>query len=950
MHISDQGPRAAVVPVVTMLVVALSGCVLEGAAPSRPGQEEDIEVAAEALSDGLSLPTSQDTSVRLSAPNKNFGSDTSLDINRGLVRVAQESLAGAVAPTDFVESATLELTLVDRVERRRALPRQLGAYRVLKAWTENGATWNCGVDSNPANSAPNCSGAAAWKMIGKVDAYVDSPTGVANVPASRTGVVTLDVTSDVRAFLAGTAVNNGWLLRTVMVGVGEVAELAARESQNGPRLKLTVKRCSASACNDGNACTADACDGTANCVHTPLAGTACSDGNACTQGDQCMAGACAGGASLPAGAACGEALACSGSSAECLPARIVVNEVESNGGTPGDWVELYNAGATPVDVSGWRFKDNDDTHAYAIPSGTSLPAGGYFVLEEAAFGFGLGGADSARLFGPTGTTPIDSHTWTAHAASTYGRCPNGTGSFTSTPSSKAAANDCTPPADGGVGDGGSDGGVGDGGTDGGTDGGAGDGGVAQVVLNEIESNGGTPGDWVELYNAGSAAADVSGWRFKDGDDTHAFYTIPTGTQIASGGYFVLEEAAFGFGLGGADSARLFGPTGTTPIDSYAWTAHAASTYGRCPNGTGAFTSTPSTKAAANDCAPPPDGGVGDGGTDGGVGDGGIDGGAGGFAVWPGSPTAETVDTDVAFGGNMSGLTYQPASAGGPAILWAVQNNPSVLFRAEWNGVNWVPATADGWGAGKTLLYPSGTGVPDTESISKATFDQPAIYAVAERDNAVSGVSRLSILRFDTSASGTALTATHEWNVTSDLPAAGPNLGLEAITWIPDSYLVGNGLIDESTAAPYDPLAHGDHADGLFFAGVEGTGTIYAFALDHGSGAFQRIASFSSGQPGVMALEFDRDLEILWTYCDDTCGNRATVFELASDPMATGAGRFQQRAAYNRPASLPNVNLEGFAIAPESECSGGQKSVFWTDDSDTGGHALWRGSLTCGPLF
>ena len=37
--------------------------------------------------------------------------------------------------------------------------------------------------------------------------------------------------------------------------------------------------------------------------------------------------------------------------------------------------------------------------------------------------------------------------------------------------------------------------------------------------------------------------------------------IPAGTTIAPGGFFLLEEAAFGFGLGGADSARLFDDTG-----------------------------------------------------------------------------------------------------------------------------------------------------------------------------------------------------------------------------------------------------------------------------------------------------------------------------------------------------------------------------------------------------
>jgi len=105
-------------------------------------------------------------------------------------------------------------------------------------------------------------------------------------------------------------------------------------------------------------------------------------------------------------------------------------------------VELYNSGASPVDLSGFVFRDNDDTHTYSIPTGTTIPASGYLVLDEAAFGFGLGSADSARLFDTTGAV-VDSYTWTAHATTTYGRCPNGSGAFTTTiASTKGTANAC----------------------------------------------------------------------------------------------------------------------------------------------------------------------------------------------------------------------------------------------------------------------------------------------------------------------------------------------------------------------------------------------------------------------------------------------------------------------------------------------------------------------------
>ena len=61
---------------------------------------------------------------------------------------------------------------------------------------------------------------------------------------------------------------------------------------------------------------------------------------------------------------------------------------------------------------------------------------------------------------------------------------------------------------------------------------------------------------------------------------------------------------------------------------------------------------------------------------------------------------------------------------------------------------------------------------------------------------------------------------------------GANLGLEAITWVPDTYLVASGFIDESTGAAYDPSRYPGHGTGLFFVGVEANGIIYAYALDH----------------------------------------------------------------------------------------------------------------------
>jgi hypothetical protein len=79
------------------------------------------------------------------------------------------------------------------------------------------------------------------------------------------------------------------------------------------------------------------------------------------------------------------------SSAAVPGAEVVkINEVESNGGTPGDWVELVNTGAGAVDLSNWVVNDNDDTHVFTIPAATSI--GGWLPRGRCGSGvrFGCG--------------------------------------------------------------------------------------------------------------------------------------------------------------------------------------------------------------------------------------------------------------------------------------------------------------------------------------------------------------------------------------------------------------------------------------------------------------------------------------------------------------------------------------------------------------------------------
>ena len=64
--------------------------------------------------------------------------------------------------------------------------------------------------------------------------------------------------------------------------------------------------------------------------------------------------------------------------------------------------------------------------------------------------------------------------------------------------------------------------------------------------------------------------------------------------------------------------------------------------------------------------------------------------------------------------NMSGLKLV---VGTPDVMWAVNNDPPMLYKLEFNGTFWMNALDNGWSHGKTLLFPDGTAKPDTEDIT-----------------------------------------------------------------------------------------------------------------------------------------------------------------------------------------------------------------------------------------
>ncbi|HJM70620.1 MAG TPA: lamin tail domain-containing protein, partial [Candidatus Marinimicrobia bacterium] len=101
---------------------------------------------------------------------------------------------------------------------------------------------------------------------------------------------------------------------------------------------------------------------------------------------------------------------------------IVINEINYNSAADydvQDWVELVNNTGFTIDLSGWQFKDSDDSHVFVIPEQTILANGEFIVLAEDTtifndyfpnagnvvgnLNFGLsGGGELIRLYNPNG--------------------------------------------------------------------------------------------------------------------------------------------------------------------------------------------------------------------------------------------------------------------------------------------------------------------------------------------------------------------------------------------------------------------------------------------------------------------------------------------------------------------------------------------------------------------
>ncbi|MBN1508002.1 MAG: lamin tail domain-containing protein [Sedimentisphaerales bacterium] len=191
-----------------------------------------------------------------------------------------------------------------------------------------------------------------------------------------------------------------------------------------------------------------------------------------------------------------------------IAAEVHLNEIHFNASRKVDWVEIYNNGDEVVPLDGLFLASRADL-SDRVPLSGSIPVGGY-ATQDVAFPVSAG---EVSLFVASSTNSVLSarvFEWPA-----VGDClqafPQGSDDwYASTQSTRGAANNPARNTD--------------------------------IVINEImydPPSNEPSGEFIELYNRGTTAVDVSGWQFVDGIS----FTIPAGTTIQRDGCLVVAADA-----------------------------------------------------------------------------------------------------------------------------------------------------------------------------------------------------------------------------------------------------------------------------------------------------------------------------------------------------------------------------------------------------------------------
>lgn len=110
-----------------------------------------------------------------------------------------------------------------------------------------------------------------------------------------------------------------------------------------------------------------------------------------------------------------------------VSAQVVINEILPNpvgDDTNTEWVELYNATPSLIDLSGYKLKDANG-HEQLI-SGTITANGWIVIYSQGSFSLNNSGIEAIELFDPVSLFPINTFSYTdSDEGKSWGRYPDG---------------------------------------------------------------------------------------------------------------------------------------------------------------------------------------------------------------------------------------------------------------------------------------------------------------------------------------------------------------------------------------------------------------------------------------------------------------------------------------------------------------------------------------------
>lgn len=235
---------------------------------------------------------------------------------------------------------------------------------------------------------------------------------------------------------------------------------------------------------------------------------------------------------------------------------VVINEVLSNPGVDGltgDAVELFNRGATAVDLSGWYLTDSaGNLRRTRLPDGVSLLPGQYLVIDASQLGFGLSADQGETLQLIEANDRGQPSRWvdrvrfaaTASGVS-LGRWPDGASDLFPLKLPTFGSMNARPQLDQAI--------------------------ISEIHYRPLDPDGDN-GPWsesafefVELANVSSVSLDMSGWKLQGAVD----WTFPEVTQLQPGETIVVlpfnpatdssRMLSFRLTFNASQQVRLVGP-------------------------------------------------------------------------------------------------------------------------------------------------------------------------------------------------------------------------------------------------------------------------------------------------------------------------------------------------------------------------------------------------------